>query len=494
MNAPTATTATAAAPALVPLRANRAFRLLWIGQALSDFGTAMTALVLPLALLRSGYSTSATSTIGTAVLVTAMIVRMPAGYLTDHHSHRRLMLTADLARLATVATVATWTYLDRLPIAMAVVTVVVAQVGVELFRPSQNATVRRVVPAAQLGTAISMNQARAYAAGIVGPAVAGLLITASLWLPFAVDAVTYAVSALCVLALYRPLRRLRPAGGVTGTSSATTSDTATRTTADTATRTTADTAAADSTGGAGPPPAAGGETAPDPGPPRERFLPRLTAGLRHVVKDPFLRTLAALAAGENFAFQALAYALLLGIGREHDGAAAVGLAMSAAAVTGLTGSLVAPFLQRRLRMQTVMAAGPALAAVMLAVAWFTGSGVAFAAGYSALCLLTPVNGAVMGTILATTVPENIYGRTTTALGFTAEILQPLGPLSAGLLLAYLSLSGTAAFFAVAFALLAGLALFLPSPPEPATSAAAAPGTAAPGTTVPGTATPGTAED
>ncbi|MCX5372822.1 MFS transporter [Streptomyces sp. NBC_00103] len=451
------TAASRAAVDAVPLRANREFRLLWVGQALSDFGTSMTALVLPLALLSSGYSTSATSTIGTAVLVTAMVLRMPAGYLTDHYSHRRLMLVADLARLVTVATVAVWTYLDRLPIALAVVTVVVAQVGVELFRPSQNATVRRVVPAAQLGTAISLNQARAYAAGIIAPAVAGVLIAASLWLPFAIDAVTYAVSALCVLALYRPLRRAeaarsaRPDGG------------AGRTAGRDGTREAeagGEAKEAEAGGGAKKAEAGGGAKEAPP----ERFLHRLTAGLRHVVRDPFLRTLAGLAAGDNFAFQALAYALLLGIGREHNGAAAVGLAMSAAAVTGLTGSLIAPFLQHRLRMQTVMAAGPALAGVMLALAWYTGSGIAFAAGYSALCLLTPVNGAVFGTILATTVPENIYGRTTTALGFITEILQPLGPLTAGLLLAYLSLSGTAAVFAVAFTVLAVVALLMPSPP------------------------------
>ncbi|MFJ9350012.1 MFS transporter [Streptomyces sp. NPDC101237] len=462
-----------AAPAVAPLRANREFRLLWVGQALSDFGTAMTSLVLPLVLLRSGYSTSATSTIGTAVLVTAMVLRMPAGYLTDHYSHRRLMLVADLARLVTVGAVAVWTYLDRLPIAMAVITVVVAQVGVELFRPSQNATVRKVVPAVHLGTAISLNQARAYAAGIIAPAVAGLLIAASLWLPFAIDAATYAVSALCVLALYRPLRRAEAARR-----------------ADRDAR--KDTGAgaeerAEGTGGTAPSGADRAREAEDSAEavlahmsgtgakaaPRERFLPRLTAGLRYVVRNPFLRTIAGLAAGENFAFQALAYALLLGIGREHDGAAAVGLAMSAAAVTGLTGSLIAPFLQRRLRMQTVMASGPALAAAMLAVAWYTDSGIAFAAGYSALCLLTPVNGAVFGTILATTVPENIYGRTTTALGFTAEILQPLGPLAAGLLLAYFSLSGTAALFALAFALLAALALLMPSPPVTADAKTAA---------------------
>lgn len=462
--------ATQAGPAVPPLRANRDFRFLWCGQALSDFGSAMTALVLPLALLRGGHSTSAAGTLGTAVLLTAMVARMPAGYLTDRHSHRRLMLAADLGRLLTVGTVAVWTFLGRLPVGPAVAAVIVAQLGVELFRPSQNATVRRVVPAGQLGSAIAMNQARAYGAGIVAPAAAGLLLAVSTGLPFAIDAGTFLASALCVLALSGVRGRRPAAGDVAGVA------------ADPGPGSGKDADAAG--GGERPGGATGTEASTEPAgpaaaaPPRERFWPRLTAGLRHVLTDPFLRTLAALAAGENFLFQALAYALLLGVGREHDGAAAVGLAMSAAAITGLTGSLVAPFLQRRLSMQTVMAAGPALACALLGVAWATGSGAALAAGYSALCLLTPVNGAVFGTILATSVPEEIYGRTTTALGFTAEILQPLGPLAAGLLLASLSLSGIAALFTVAFAVLAALALLLPSPGTPPAQPAGTTGTEA----------------
>lgn len=412
------TSATAPAgtgPAELPLRANRDFRLLWIGQALSDFGSAMTALVIPLALLRGGHSTSAAGAVGTAILLTAMVARMPAGYATDRFGQRRLMLGADLGRMVVLCALAAWTFWGRLPVALAVLGAAAAQLGVEVFRPSQNAALRRIVPAGQLGTAISVNQARAYAADIAAPAAAGLLIAVSLSIPLAFDALTFAVSALCV-----------------GLLSATAFRKATR---------------------KGP---------AEQAQPRERFLPRLTAGLRYVVSQRFLRALAVLAAGQNFVFQALSYALILGMGREQGGGA-VGAAMSAAAVTGLAGSLIAPQLQRRLRAQVVVAAGPAVAGVLLATAWVTGSEVAFAAAFSALCLLTPVNGAVFGTLLATSVPEEIYGRTTAALGFVAEILQPLGPLVAGLLLVALSLSGIAALFALAFAALAGLALLLPSP-------------------------------
>ncbi|MGP4110373.1 MFS transporter [Streptomyces sp. 4N509B] len=416
------TASAAAPPSSPPLRANRDFRLLWIGQALSDFGSSMTFVVLPLVLLAGGYSTSVAGTVGTVILVTAMVARMPAGYLADRYNHRALMLAADLARFAVFAVVAVWTFAGRLPLAVAVAAVVVAQLGAELFKPSQSAVVRLVVPREQLPTAVSLNQARGYAAEIAAPAAAGLLVAVSLGLPLAVDAATFAASAVCVY-LLSPTARASRATPLT----------------------------------AAPPTADEAE---------ERFLRRLTAGLRYVAGNRFLRTLAVLSTGLNLLFQALVYALILGLGQGEGGSGAVGAAMSAAAVTGLVGSLVAPFLQRRLRIQVLVAAGPAVAGVLLAVAWWSGSGVAFAASFAAICLLTPVIGAALGVVLVTLVPREIFGRTTAAIGFVTEILQPLGPLAAGLLLATLPMSGVAALFACCFAVLAVLALLLPNAPKP----------------------------
>ncbi|WP_327399505.1 hypothetical protein OG194_04450 [Streptomyces sp. NBC_01288] len=115
-----------------------------------------------------------------------------------------------------------------------------------------------------------------------------------------------------------------------------------------------------------------------------------------------------------------------------------------------------------------LAAAPALGAALLALAWAGGGTVAFVAGFCALCLLTPVTAATFATIMAVAVPEEIYGRVTTTGGLLAQLLQPLGPLAAGLLLARLSLPSTAGVLAVALALLAGVPLALPAPTQPTT--------------------------
>jgi hypothetical protein len=430
----TAAAATTSATPPRPLRANRDFRLLWIGQALSDFGSSMVFIVLPIVLLSGGYSSSAAGTVGTVMLITALLARMPGGYVADRYRHRTLMLTADLARCAVFGVVTVWTVFGQLPLGMAVVAVIVAQLGAELFKPSQSAVVRLVVPREQLPTAVSLNQARGYAAEIAAPAAAGLLIAVSLGLPFAVETFAFAVSAVCVYLLSPVARASRAATPESSAMSA---------------------------GGK----AAGGKAAGVDGA-EEPFVRRLTAGLRYVVAHRFLRALALLATGLNFLYQALVYALIIGFAQGDGGSTAVGAAMSVAAVTGLVGALTAPFLQRRLRIQVLVAAGPGISALLLAVAWHTGSDVAFAASLAAMCLLTPVIGAALGVLMVTLVPREIFGRTAAAIGFVAELLQPLGPLAAGLLLAALPMSGVAAVFACGFAVLAVIALFLPTPPEP----------------------------
>ena len=421
---------TAAAPRL---SRNRDFQLLWIGQALSDFGSSMTYIVLPLVLLAAGNSTTVAATVGTVSLAVGLVARLPAGYLSDRCDQRALMLGSDLARLVAVGSLAVYVLLRPVPIALALVTVVVSVAALEVFRPAQSKVIRRIVPTEQLGAALSLNQARAYGADIAAPAAAGLLLALEPSVPLAVDALTFGVSALCVTVAVRAPRR-----------------------------------------GRGPDGAPGGRDAEAAGaqPVAERFLTRFTAGWRYLAGDRFMRWCVLYGAGLNLAFSALTFALILGVGSRSDGAVAVGTAMSAAAVAGLVGSLLTPYVQRHVSLKVTLVAGPATGAVLLAVAWTSGSTIAFVAGFCALCLLIPVISATFGTIMAVAVPEEIYGRVITASGLVAQIVQPCGPLAAGLLLARLSLPTTAAAFAMAFALLAAVPVALPKPPQTSTPAPA----------------------
>ncbi|MEU3985180.1 MFS transporter [Streptomyces sp. NPDC026672] len=418
------TTATApAAGRTSVLRRNRDFRLLWMGQALSGFGSSMSAVALPLVLLAAGQPATSVAVISTAVAVTGLAVRIPAGLLSDRHDQRGLLVGCDLVRVAAVGAVALYVLTRPLPLWLALAVVVVSAGAAEVFKPAQFRLVRRVVSPEQIPAAMAMNQARAYGAGMAGPAAGGLLVGVWPALPFAVDAVTFLASALCITAMTRTARAR--ATGATGTTGAT-----------------------EATGQA-------------PG-----FWARLTAGFRHLAHDRFLRRSTLFFSGLTVVFSMFGSALLLGVGREPGGAAAVGWAFSTAALAGLLGSLAAPRLLRLLPLPVLVATGPAVAAVLLIAAWLGGSVLVFVAAFSAMSLLVPAINAAVVSVMATSIPEEIYGRVTTANDFVVQLLQPLAPLAAGALLVTCSLPVTALVLGGCLLALALLALALPTP-EPA---------------------------
>ncbi|MGW0871072.1 MFS transporter [Streptomyces sp. NPDC002740] len=401
------------------LRHNRDYRLLWAGQALSGFGSSMSAVALPLALLAAGYPTTSVALVGSVLAAAGLLVRIPAGLASDRFDQRGLLIGADLVRLAVVVTLTLCVLARPLPLWLALIAVVVSVSASEVFKPSQYQLIRQVVRPEQIPAAVSLNQARAYAAEMAGPATAGLLIGVSVALPFAVDAVTFLASAVCIAATSRtvraaPGRTPRAKGAVRW----------------------------------GPPPG---------------FWQELTVGLRHLARDRFLRRSTVIFSGLTVAFTMFGSALLLGVGREPGGARAVGWALSTAALAGLLGSLAAPRLQRALPLPVLVATGPAVAAVLLVTAWASGSTLAFVAAFSAMCLLVPAINAAVVSVMATTVPAEIYGRVTTANDFVVQLLQPCAPLAAGTLLVAFSLPVTGLVLGAGFAALALLALALPTP-------------------------------
>ncbi|HTJ72574.1 MAG TPA: MFS transporter [Actinospica sp.] len=390
----------------------RPFLLLWAGQALSGFGSSMTTVALPLALLTAGHAVAAVAAVGTVSVVVALTARIPAGLLADRHNQRRLLIICDLIRLAAIATVALYVAVRPLPLWLAFGAVAITAAASEAFKPAHFRLIRQIVDTEQMPKAVSLSQARSYAAQLIGPAVAGILVGTRPELPFAVDALTFLASAVCIAAI----------GPVTT------------------------------------------QAEPMTNPDKPGFWNQLTAGLRYVVQDTFLRQATLLFGALSFLFAVYDAGLILGVGREHGGAVVVGWALSTAALAGLLGSLAAPRLQRWLSLPRLVAAGPAVAAVLLLIAALTDRTVAFAAGFSAMCLLVPAINASLVGVIASSTPEEIFGRVAAANDFAVQLLQPAAPLFAALLLAGAPLlSTTAAVLAAGFTLLALLALALRTP-------------------------------
>ncbi len=392
-----------------PLKRNADFRRLWWGQGVSELGSSAAGITLPLLLLSVGYSTAVVGGVSTVVLVVGVLAQMPAGFLADRFDQRRVMLVCDFIRAGAAAMLVLCALLGIVPLWTALAITVVSQLGLSGFRPAQTRALRRVVPEPQMTTAVSVNQARGYAIGIVGPTVGGLLFTVGPALPFAVNTATFLVSALFVAALRT---RLRPDAGAQVPT---------------------------------------------------RFLPAVGEGWRYLWQDRFLRWSTLYFTLVNFAFSALLYIVILGLATTDDGALTVGAAVTTAAAAGLLGSLATPAVRRRAPVRAVLLAGPALTAALLFLAARHGGVVFLVTGFAVLCFVAPMCGALLTAVRMLVVPERVLGRVTGATSFLGQALQPLAPLTAGLLLAHLSRGAAVAALAATFTAATLIGLLVPKP-------------------------------
>jgi hypothetical protein len=89
--------------------------------------------------------------------------------------------------------------IDTLPFAQIVVAAFIEGTGYVFFRLSESAALPQIVPKPQLPTAVARNQARDQGADLAGQPLGGALFGITRLLPFAADAVSYAISFASLL-------------------------------------------------------------------------------------------------------------------------------------------------------------------------------------------------------------------------------------------------------------------------------------------------------
>src|SRR5215212_411685 len=86
----------------VPLRRNRDFLLLDTGQLLSSLGTSLTTIAYPLLTLEVTGSAAKAGLVSFARLAPFGLLSLAAGIAADRWSRKRLMIGADVARVAAI--------------------------------------------------------------------------------------------------------------------------------------------------------------------------------------------------------------------------------------------------------------------------------------------------------------------------------------------------------------------------------------------------------
>jgi len=183
------------------------FRRLWAAQAISDVGDGLTLLTLMLLVNELTHSTMALAAISIALAIPPLTIGIVAGSYADRWDRRRIMVVSDSMRAVVVLGFVAAGRAELLPLIL-VLALVQSSIGT-FFSPARGALVPRVVPPEGLLAANSITQATRVIAGVIGSALAGLIVGVAglTWPAFVIDSATFAVSALLVVGVTPALGR-----------------------------------------------------------------------------------------------------------------------------------------------------------------------------------------------------------------------------------------------------------------------------------------------
>jgi predicted MFS family arabinose efflux permease len=390
-----------------PLRSNREFVALWVGQAVSNLGIGISSFAYPLVVLAATGSPVQAGAVGTVLAGTAFVLRLPAGALVDRLPRKRVLVLCDAGRALNSAGLAVALALGHFwyPQVLAVA-FVEAALGV-LFGPAETAAVRRVVGAERVRDAVAANASRASLPGVVGPPLGGVLLAAGRALPFVADAVSYAASLACVLTVRTAL-------------------------------------------------------GPDGRPAASRPLAGVFDGIRWLCRDRFLRAMLLLFMWLGLALGSIGLVLLV-LARGHGaGSGEIGLMYAITGAGSVAGALATPRLVRRARPYVLVLVFVWLAAAATFSLTLLGSAIAFGfAGAVPFFFVPPLNAVLFGRI-AERAPDELQGRATSAAIQLASLLAPVGPVAAGAVVAAVGARHATIVYACLLGALAILATLSPA--------------------------------
>jgi MFS family permease len=200
---------------LGPLRGSRDFRLLFTSRSITLLGSQATEVALLFQAKELTDSPFAVGLLGLAELGALIVFGLWGGVLADRLDRRRLMGLTEIALAGAVVLLLLNGLLSRPLVWPLYVLAAVVMALAALQRPSIDATVPRTVARDRLTAAAGVLGASTNLAMILGATLGGVLAAeVGPWLVYAVDGVSFAVSAACLWRISAAVT-VKPEGGST---------------------------------------------------------------------------------------------------------------------------------------------------------------------------------------------------------------------------------------------------------------------------------------
>ena len=382
---------------------HRDFLLLWGGQTVSQIGSQVTILALPLvAIVLLKATTLQVGLLSTATTCAYLLVALPAGVVADRVSKRRVMLCCDLASLVVIGSVPVAHAAGVLTLGQLYAVALAASALSAFFLVAYTSYLPSLLERGQLVDGNGKLATTQSIAQVAGPGLGALLVgVAGAAGAMAGDAVSFALAAGC-LVLIRS-REQAAAGGGAG-----------------------DGAVAGTAGEAG----ASRQR-------RERFGVQLREGLSYVLREPILRKSAAWSGTANF-FVIMVETLgpLFLIRTLHVRPAYVGLLLALGALGGVAGGLASRPLTRRVgsaRLCWLSMTVFSLPGLLIPAAGPGARVLLFAAGWMAWAFSSTLCGIALSSYAQAACPVQLRGRVSAVQRWITWGTLPLGGLAAGAL-------------------------------------------------------------
>lgn len=198
-----------------PLRRHRDFRLVFIGQLVSQFGSFITYVALPVQVYALTKSSAIVGLIGAAQLVPLAIAALWGGAFADALDRRKLLVRCEALMAAGSLVLVVNSLLPNPSVAVLFVVAAFLSAVNGFHRPALEAITQKLVTRDELAAVSALTSLRGTTASIAGPSLAGISI-AALGLPitYGIEVGTFAVSlvALAAIRAMPPAETARPAG------------------------------------------------------------------------------------------------------------------------------------------------------------------------------------------------------------------------------------------------------------------------------------------
>ena len=182
-----------------PLRISRDYRLLFLGQLVSAFGTAMTFVVVPVQVYQLTGSTLLVGLLSASEFVLILLMALVGGAYADFIDKRKMLRLTEVGQTLVTAMLVFNARLPRPHVLLLFVCAALHAGLAALQRPSFEAMMQKIIPPDLMSSVGALNSLRWNVTTILGPSLAGIVLARfGASIAYSIDLVTFVASLTAV--------------------------------------------------------------------------------------------------------------------------------------------------------------------------------------------------------------------------------------------------------------------------------------------------------